>query len=331
MHDYFHGKKVLIAGASGFIGQNLCSKLVELGAEVKGTYCTRAPLEIVEGVEYMQADLTEYNRCLDVTAEVDYVFMAAANTSGAAIIEKKPLTHLTPNVVMNAQMLASAYENDVQRFCFISSNTVYPVSDLAVRESDVTYDFFSKYFVVGWMKLFSEKMCEMYSHHIASPMKTVVVRPGNIYGPGDKFTWNESKVIAALIRRTIEKHDPFIVWGDGRDLKDFIFIDDFIDGLIEAFKAPEIEGAINIASSNPVTIREILAILLEIERFTPSELQFDGTKPTMIPKRLIDTEKMVELTGWKPKVSLKEGLAKTVDWYKETFSGTDPENLYDNK
>ncbi len=330
MHNFFVGKKVLVAGASGFVGQHLCSRLNSLGATVKGTYLNRAPSEPIKGVDYVRLDLTNANNCFVATENIDYVFMAAANTSGAAVIEKKPLTHLTPNVVMNAQMLAAAYENGVDKFCFISSNTVYPVTDYPVGEGDVNYDFFSKYFVVGWMKLFSEKMCEMYSSHIKNPMKTVVVRPGNIYGPGDKFTWNESKVIAALIRRTIERHDPFIVWGDGKDLKDFIFIEDFIDGLIETFKCVETDTAINIASSEPVTIREVLKHLLDIEKFKPNELEFDSTKPTMIPKRLIDTQRIFDLTGWKARVSLKEGLAKTISWYKDTFFEVEPEQFYDN-
>ena len=165
------------------------------------------------------------------TRKIDYVFMLAANTSGAAVMEKTPLAHLTPNVIMNSQMLAAAYENQVSKFCFISSNTVYPVTDEPVKEEDVNYEFFSKYFIVGWMKLFSEKMSQMYSKHISNPMKTVVIRPGNLYGPHDKFTWTESKVIAALIRKSIERYDPLQVWGDGNDLKDFLYIDDFIDGL----------------------------------------------------------------------------------------------------
>ena len=108
------------------------------------------------------------------------------------------------------------------------------------------------------MKRFSELMCEMYAEKIKVPMSTVVVRPGNLYGPFDKFTWKESKVIAALIRRAVERQDPFVVWGDGMDVKDFLYVDDFVDGLLLAFEHAQTYQPLNIASGQPVTIREVL-------------------------------------------------------------------------
>ncbi len=326
---FFRDKKVLVAGASGFVGTNLSTKLLDLGAEVIGTHNKR-PIENLPTSSQLKCDFTKYEDCLRATKGVDYVFMCAANTSGAAVMEKTPLAHLTPNVVMNSQVLAAAYENEVSKFCFISSNTVYPVTDFAVKEDDVNYEFFSKYFIVGWMKLFSEKMTEMYSNHIKNPMNTLVVRPGNLYGPHDKFTWNESKVIAALIRKCIERQNPLPVWGDGEDLKDFLFIDDFIDALLIAFEEVKDFEAINIASSIPVTIKEILNTILEVEECSDTKIDFDKSMPTMLPKRLINTDKIRELKNWEPKVSLKEGIRQTILWYKEYYKNKSPEDKYDN-
>ena len=255
--SFYKDKTILVAGASGFVGTHLSNKLYELGANVVATYNKRIPIDLAISSK-LKCDFTKYDDCLKATQDVDYVFMCAANTSGAAVMEKTPLAHLTPNVVMNSQILAAAYENKVSKFCFISSNTVYPVTDFAVKEDDVNYEFFSKYFIVGWMKLFSEKMTEMYSKHIKTPMDTLVVRPGNLYGPNDKFTWTESKVIAALIRKCIERQNPLPVWGDGEDLKDFLYIDDFIEGLLTAFENSKEFESINIASSIPVTIKDII-------------------------------------------------------------------------
>ena len=162
----FFGKKVLVSGASGFVGTHLVRKLVQLGALIRGTTYSKKPPLPIGDAEYIACDLTRIEDCLEVTKGIDYVFMAAANTSGAEIIQQTPLVHLTPNVVMNAQMLAAAYENNVEKFCFISSNTVYPVTDNAVKEDDAKYEFFEKYFIVGWMKQFSELMCNMYSQKI---------------------------------------------------------------------------------------------------------------------------------------------------------------------
>ena len=329
-NSFYKDKNILVAGSSGFIGTHLTKKLSELGANIIGTYLNHKYTPKLPKVKYLRADFTNYQDCLKVTKNIDYVFMVAANTSGAAVIDKTPLAHLTPNVVMNSQILAAAYENNISKFCFISSNTVYPVTDFPVAEDDVNYQFFSKYFIVGWMKLFSEKMNQMYAKHIKKPMKTLVIRPGNLYGPNDKFTWNESKVIAALIRKSIERQDPLSVWGDGNDLKDFLYIDDFILGLLQAFETIDDFQAINIASSIPVTIKEVLKEILEQDKNNSANIKYDSSKPTMIPKRLINTDKIREKCNWEPKFSLREGLKLTISWYKEFYKNTTPEKKYDN-
>ena len=327
MKDFYEGKRVLVTGASGFIGTNLVRKLVSLGAIVRGATHENAPQEVLSGVEYLKCDLLNMEDCLNATKDMDYVFMAAANSSGAAVMETTPLVHLTPNVVMNSQILAAAYENNVTKFCFISSNTVYPLTDFAVKEEDVTNEFYEKYFIVGWMKRFSEIMCEMYSNKIKRPMETLVVRPGNLYGPFDKYTWTESKVIAALIRRAVEKQNPFDVWGDGLDLKDFLYIDDFTEGMLLAFAKSDHFMPINIASGVPVTIREVLTVILKAADHDEVQVRFDSTKPTMIPKRMIDISKMQQLTGWSPETNLTDGITKTMEWYKKFFQNKTPESL----
>jgi GDP-L-fucose synthase len=325
MND-FYGKNVLVSGASGFIGTNLIESLVKLGANVTGVIHSR-PLQIKnKNVKYIKADLQINNDCESACKNIDYVFMCAANSSGAAVMSSAPLTHLTPNVVMNAQMLAAAYKEKVNKFIFISSNTVYPLTDFAVNENDVNYNFYEKYHIVGWMKLFSEKMCEMYNEHINNPMRTIIIRPGNLYGPYDKFNRTESKVIAALVRRFCEKENPMVVWGDGSDIKDFLYIQDFIDGMIKASVNEKLTGPLNIASGQPVTIRNVIDILKKITK-NKSEINFDITKPTMIPVRMIAIEKVINLIGWSPKTSLEEGLELTCNWYADYYKNYSPEDI----
>lgn len=327
MNNYYYGKRVLVTGATGFIGTNLVPRLVGMGAFVRGTTHRKLQQLNFESVEYLKCDLTMEEDCLKACNDIDYVFMCAANSSGAAVMEKTPLVHLTPNVIMNAQMLAAAYSQGVKKFAFISSNTVYPLTDFAVNEDDVNFEFFDKYFIVGWMKRFSELMCEMYSTKIKSPMQTVVIRPGNLYGAYDKFNWKESKVIAALIRRAIEKQNPFVVWGDGKDIKDFLYIDDFIGGMLQTFQKTDLFMPVNIASGTPVTIREVLAEILKITKHTDADVFFDESKPTMIPKRMINIERVTRLTRWRPTTSMSEGLQKTVDWYRSFYNTKSPEEV----
>ena len=112
---------------------------------------------------------------------------------------------------------------------------------------------------------------------IKKKMTTIIIRPGNLYGPYDKFDWEKSKVIPALIRRVIEKHDPFIVWGDGKDLKDFLYIDDLIDGLLQSMYKINRYIVMNLASGIPVTIKEMLEKILDIENYN-IKVDYDKTK-----------------------------------------------------
>lgn len=325
--DYFKNKHVLVAGAGGFVGTHLVHRLCELGAIVRGTLHNKQAQFHDSSVELLNCDLTIPEDCIKACHGMDFVFMAAANSSGAAVMDRTPLVHLTPNIVMNARMLEAAYECKVKKFCFISSNTVYPLTDFAVSEEDANYEFFDKYFIVGWMKRFSEIMCQMYSNKIRNPMKTIVVRPGNLYGPFDKFTYKESKVIAALIRRAVEQENPFNVWGDGNDIKDFLYIEDFIEGLILAFEHINDFQPINIASGKPVTIRDVINLILEATDYKNVNIEYDSSKPTMIPKRMINIDRIINVTKWYPNTSLKDGIQKTVKWYKESYASRAPEDI----
>jgi len=325
--NFYSGKRILVAGGSGFVGTHLTSHFTNLGAHVRSTFHSKEPRQRIGSVEYVSADLMNSEDCKRVTRDVDYVFMAAANSSGAAVMERTPLVHLTPNLIMNAQMLEASYENSVSRFCFISSNTVYPLTDFAVKESDANFEYFDKYFIVGWMKRFSEIMCEMYSNNIKCPMETVTIRPGNLYGPFDKFNNAESKVIAALIRRAIEGEDPYTVWGDGLDIKDFLYIDDFIEGLLLAFEKAKDFDPINVASGKPVTIGEVIQVILRATGHTSASVAYDETKPSMIPKRMIDISKIIDMAGWQPKTDLASGIAETVSWYREFYLDRTPEEV----
>ena len=322
----FKNAKVLVTGGAGFVGINLINRLLDEGAQVRATLYNKDPVIKDHRIEYIRGDLRLEEDCEKVVDGMDYIFMCAANTSGAKVMSTTPLVHLTPNMLMNIQMLQAAYTFGVKKFLFISTNTVYPLTDFAVKESDVTNEFYESYYIVAWMKRFTEIVCEMYSNRIKEPMKTIVVRPGNLYGPYDKFDWEKSKVIPAIMRRAIERHDPFEVWGDGMDLKDFLYIDDCIDGLILAMENLDEFEPINIASGIPVTIRDVLTQILKSADYDDADVQYDSSKPTMIPKRMIDISLAKEKLGFEPKVSLQDGIHKTVQWYKEYYKTSSPED-----
>lgn len=313
----FKGKKVLIAGGAGFVGTNLILRLLKEEAQVYATIHRHKPQIEDARVHFVEADLIKSEDCAKVVQDMEYVFMCAANTSGAAVMEKTPLAHVTPNVIMNTNMLDAAYKAGVKKFLFISSNTVYPPYDHPVREEEAFQgDLFEKYFCVGWMKRFAELECQMYAEKIPHPMKTVVVRPGNLYGEYDDFEWETSHVLPALVRKVVERQAPLEVWGDGNDRKDFIYVQDFIDGMLLAMEKMESFDPINIAAGNSISVREALDSILEADGYSDAKVIYNSDKPSMIPLRLIDTAKAERMLGFTAHTSFQEGIAKTIQWYR---------------
>ena len=318
----FKGANVLVAGGAGFIGVNLILRLLSLGCQVRATIHKRPAVIQNSAIEYMQVDLTSMEDCYKVVEGIDYVFMCAANTSGAAVIATTPLVHVTPNIVINAQILEAAYSAKVKKFIWLSSNAAYPPSgDWPVKEDEMfSGDPYDIYFGVGWMKRYTEILCRLYSEKLKNPMTTVVLRPSNVYGPYDDFDFATSHMMAATIRKVVERHNPIQVWGTGNDIRDLIYVDDFIDALILAAEKLQRFDPINIGFGKGYSVKEILKITLDVDRFKEVEIIYDPTKPSMIPIRLIDTEKAGKILGFKARIDVEEGIRKTIEWYRKRYS-----------
>jgi GDP-L-fucose synthase len=285
---------------------------------VRATYHQRAPTVRAPGVEYVQADLRSPEACGRVVAGCEVAFMCAAATSGAAVMTATPLAHVTPNVVMNTYMLEAAHAAGVGRFVFISSSAAYPpTGDRPVREEEMfSAEPSAVYYSVAWMKRYTEILCRIYAERIPAPMPALVVRPANVYGPHDKFDFATSHVTAALVRRVIERHRPLEVWGTGDDVRDLIYVDDFVDGLLLAVDKAGPFLAVNIASGRGQSIKEILQTLLEVDGYHDADVRFDPTKPRTVAARPIDTTLARQQLGFTPRIDLREGLRRTVEWYR---------------
>lgn len=315
----FKKANVLVAGGTGFVGVNLIIRLLSLGANIRATLHKKDAVITDSRIEYLKCDLLDMEHCKKAVKDMDYVFLCAANTSGAAVIATTPLVHVTPNIIMNSQMLEAAYFAKVKKFIWLSSNAAYPpTEDRPVKENEMfNGDPYDIYYGVGWMKRYTEILCRLYAEKLKERMSTVVVRPSNIYGPYDDFDFATSHMMSATIRKVVDRQKPIKVWGTGDDIRDLIYVDDFIDALVLAAEKIETYDPVNIAYGTGYSIKEILSICMEEDGYTDAVVEYDATKPSMIPVRLIDTEKAEKLLGFKAHTGIREGIRKTMEWYKK--------------
>jgi GDP-L-fucose synthase len=273
----------------------------------------------INSVEYTHFDLQTYDGCLNAANGVEVVFHCAATTSNAVDTVDDPLAHVTPNVSMNNFLIDASWRNKVQHYIFISSNTVYPPKgDEPVVETDFLFNEpYPVYFPVGWMKRYAEVQCELYGKYLPTKMKCTVVRPANLFGPHDKYDFNKCHVTPATIRKVADKMDPIPVWGDGTELRDLLYIGDFVDALqIIMEKEENMFEVYNVGSNKVYSVLEVLEMMKTIANYdAPTE--FISGKPSMIPTRKIDSNKIKSNLGWEATTTIENGLKIAYNWYNE--------------
>lgn len=309
--------KILITGGSGLVGQNLTNHLIKNGYTNLRVHLHKRNARIKhESVEYVIGSLMSHEKCLEVTKDVDIVIHAAASTSNAVDTVNDPLAHVTPNVAMNNFLIDASYRNKVKKYIFLSSNTVYPPKgDDPVEETDFLFDApYPVYFPVGWMKRYAEVQCELYAKYLPNPMTTIVVRPANLYGPHDKYDFAKCHVTPATIRKVADNVNPIPIWGDGTELRDLLYIDDFVDAIQILIEKQHDYDVFNVGSNTVYSVNEVLE-RMKILAQNNNEVTYVKGKPSMIPVRKISSEKFMNKFNWQPEVDLDQGLKTAFDWY----------------
>lgn len=312
-------KNILVTGASGLIGSNLINKLKDIGSNVSVTVHNRFS-DPIKNMTVFKGDLTSLDFCNAATKNVDVLFHCAADSSGAATHEKSPLSMARNNTIMNINLLESAYNNNVKKVIWLASTTGYPNSPDEMTEDQMFVgDPFDKYFAVGWMKRYTEKLCQMFSEKLQKKMTCIVLRPTNIYGPNDKIDPSRSHVLTALIRKVVEKHNPIEVWGDGKDIRDVLYVDDMIDAMILSAEKLESFEQINIGYGKSFTVIKLLKMIKKIGNWDAPYMLLP-TGPRMIPVRRVSIEKAKTLLNWKPKIDIKDGIQRTYRWVSQKLN-----------
>ena len=311
-------KKILVCGGTGFLGKNIIRYFSEnSNFNVRGTYYKGKPDHSLN-VEWVQTDLRKLSNVREVLNDIDIVFQYAATTSGAKDIINQPHIHVTDNAIMNSYLIRESYEKNVKHFIFPSSTTMYKDGTAPLKESDLDEnDIYDKYFGSGNTKLYLEKMCKFFSSF--NKTKFTVLRQSNLYGPHDKFNLENSHVLAATIVKVMSSEDYITVWGDGKEQRDFLYVEDLINLIRKIIKFQNSQyEIINTSFGKSISITELVKIIIEQSKKN-SSIKYDKNKPSIPINIHVDNKKAKKLFNWKPKIDIENGIKSTIDWYKKNY------------
>ena len=314
-------KKVLICGATGFIGRNLTAYFsVQEGYEVYAVWHQRPPFEMAN-VHWVQGDLRRVEDVERLVAGMDVIIQSAATTSGSKDIVTRPHIHITDNAVMNSLLLRAAFDHQVKHFVFFSCTVMYQSSDIALSETDfnASQALHPRYFGIGWTKVYIEQMCEFFSR--LGRTQHTVIRHSNIYGPHDKYDLERSHVFGATITKVMNATDKIVVWGTGEEERDLLHVDDlvrFVDLALANQNSPY--ELFNCGLGRAISIKKLVETIVR-KSGKNIKIENDLSQPTIKTSLFLDCRKAKKHLGWEPTVDLEDGVARTLLWYQEHMMG----------
>jgi nucleoside-diphosphate-sugar epimerase len=314
-------KRVLICGATGFIGRNLVDYYHQKGEyKIRATHFKREAPQGYPGVEWVNCDLRNVEHVRRALEGVEIVLQFAATTTGAKDILSKPYIHVTDNVVMNSLLLREAFEHHVERFIFPSCTIMYQKSETALRETDFdpADELLPFYFGAGHTKVYLENMCKFYAGF--GRTKHTVIRHSNMYGPHDKYDLEKSHVTGASITKVMTSQDGSVrVWGTGEEARDLLYVEDLIDFIDAALdKQKKNYELFNVGLGTGIKIKDLVSKIINCSGRSLN-IKHDLTKPTIPTSLFLDCSYAKEKLDWEPAHSLEEGLTKTLQWYRENI------------
>lgn len=293
--------KIYVAGHRGMVGSAIVRRL-KAGGYTNVLTRTHAELDLTRQLQVEQFLQQE---------QPDYIFLAAAKVGGIHANNTYRGEFIYQNLMMEANIVHAAWQAGVKRMLFLGSSCIYP--------RDCAQPISEEYLLTGPLEQTNEpyaiakiagiKLCESYNRQYGT--QYVSVMPTNLYGPNDNYDLNNSHVLPALIRKAHEANlrgdASYVVWGSGKPMREFLYVDDMADACVFLMERAEIQdGLFNVGTGQDVTIRELAHTVMDVVGFK-GEIVFDAGKPDGTPRKLLDVTSMRTL-GWSSRTSLREGI-----------------------
>jgi len=303
--------KIYVAGHRGLVGSAIMRKLKQEGYT---NIITRTHKEL---------DLTNQAQTQEFfeKEKPEYVFLAAAKVGGIHANNTYPADFAYINTMIESNVIKASYDYDVKKLLFLGSSCIYPkLCPQPIKE---------EYLLTGPLEKTNEayaiakiaglKMCQYFNRQYGT--KYISVMPTNLYGPNDNFDLETSHAFAALLRKFHEakiNNKPYVeVWGTGTPRREFLHVDDLADAVVYLMNNYDENEPLNIGTGKDVTIKELAELIKEVVGYE-GEIKFDTTKPDGTPRKLLDVSRLHN-AGWEHKITLREGIENTYEWFKEKW------------
>ena len=302
--------KIFVAGHNGLVGSAIVRILKSKG---------------FTNIITVDREKLDLRRTLEVNMffnmeEPDYVFLAAAKVGGIGANSVYPAEFIHDNLMIQTNVIDSAYRCGVKKLVFLGSSCIYPkFPKIPITEDQLLEgQLESSNDAYAIAKIAGIKMCQAYRKQYG--FNAISVMPTNLYGPNDNFDHNTSHVLPALISKfdgSLEKSKHWIVklWGDGSPKREFLHVDDLAEALVVCMDKYDSDDIINIGTGEDVTIKELAETIVDVVGYE-NDYEWDTSKPNGTPRKVLNVDKMKSL-GWEPKISLRDGIESTYAWYKE--------------
>ena len=303
-------QRITITGGKGFLGRHLIRKLQEKGYQ---------NLSIADLPEYNLVRLDDVHRLYE-DLKPDIVLHLAAKVGGIGFNQENPGALFHDNIMMGIQLLHEGYLRKIDKFVALGTICAYPkFTPVPFKEEDIWNGYPEETNApYGLAKKMMLVQSQAYRQQYG--FNSIFLLPVNLYGPGDNFDPKSSHVIPALIKKCIDaiinREDEIVVWGTGKATREFFYVEDATEAIILATEKYNKSDPVNIGAGFEISIRNLVDLIVELTGFT-GKVTWDETKPDGQPRRMLDTTKAYQKFGFKAKTDLREGLKKTIDWYRK--------------